>query len=226
SIINQKDIKESYQNKTNAQASNAVEILRTLVKSRYNPTQAFLNLNNINEDSIMINANIIAGFNTHLRKGSTRVGPVICKLIGEVCPEVQTITLDKNEITTLVQFSTLHTFAKHLVNLSIAENLIESYNDLRGIAGKEMKGLLELRLQGNPLEKSEKSIPTGGLRYQTNVRSHFPSLKVLDGITLPEEISFKIEAPSKDKLNLALSVKSSWIDTVDTAKTSKDFIEK
>lgn len=89
-------------------------------------------------------------------------------------PQVASVCLDNNGITSLAAFRNLPSLCPAVQNLSIAYNQIGAVSDLKGIAGV---GLRELRLSGNPVVTS----CTDKLKYHQDVKAIFPTLQNLDG---------------------------------------------
>ncbi|KAI8813711.1 hypothetical protein BJ742DRAFT_789285 [Cladochytrium replicatum] len=219
-----------------SQGSNTVQILRQFIQSRFDPTTNTLNLGSAQSDPFLLSNGISEGFVPNPRGRSSKIGPVVCKLIGEVCPMVQTLTLQSNVLESTSTFSTLSQFAPNLQNLSLEDNLLQSYNDLAPLNGASFKQLEHVRLIGNPLHKKELNILGGDVRYRANIRSLFPTLRFLDGEELLEEIAFALEggsasnAPSGAKSRemqmvfAGVKIRSGFVDSADTMATAEGFI--
>lgn len=70
------------------------------------------------------------GFNQDPKQ--TKFGSVLCKLISQQCPNVETISFAGNRIDSLFFFENLSTFLPNLKNLSFKDNNLRTYGDLQG----------------------------------------------------------------------------------------------
>jgi hypothetical protein len=87
-ILNGKTITMDYFNpqSMNQPKGSIVDLLTTLVTSRYNSQTKFLNLENIIEDPNFKSAGIPTGFSTDAI--GSRFGAALCRLIEDLCPNV------------------------------------------------------------------------------------------------------------------------------------------
>ncbi|KAJ3268057.1 nuclear mRNA export, poly(A)+RNA binding protein [Borealophlyctis nickersoniae] len=204
--------------RSNAPSVPIIPTLTTLIRSRYNPEIKFLNLDNISNDPIMMSAGV-TGFPSE----RSQFGAVICKLIFEICPEVESITFASNQLRTLAHFSTLPQRVPNVVNLSFKDNALETVRDIEPLSGRELTKLRELLMLGNPIRDRQMSSRGGDIRYKSLIKTIFPSIQVLDMEPVLEEIQFAVDATSVD---LGLKVKGGFVDSESTASTVQDFMDK
>lgn len=207
----------------NAPKMSAIEVLTQLLGTRYDAMNKFLNLEAMDMDPIVRNSGL-DGISKD--QESSKMGPVICKLIAEKCPDVQTISLARNRLRTTFPFATLWERLPNLVNLSLQDNMLSSYRELEPINGKEFKFLRELVLVGNPLQQQQCSKPGGELRYRSDIKKLFPSIQVLDSQKVLEEISFDIGESSVNRVELPLEVKQGFFDNDVTSGTAGSFLQR
>ncbi|KZS94226.1 NTF2-like protein [Sistotremastrum niveocremeum HHB9708] len=149
----------------------AVSDWKEFVQSRYNAGLQFLNLENMAQDEVLKKHKLSFRGN--------REGAVILKLASQLTPEVKTISLANNGLSTLQSFSLLNHYLPNLANLSLQNNRLSSFKDLDRIAGRLNKGSLlrELVLLDNPLRDGEgRSLAN----YKSEIKRRFPALEVLD----------------------------------------------
>ncbi|KAI8903499.1 hypothetical protein EDD86DRAFT_173650, partial [Gorgonomyces haynaldii] len=194
-----------------------VQFVTDLLKSRYNHETKFLNLQSIRTEPSYPKDFI--GFRAHSKH--SKFGPVLCKAIQELCPGVETISFEDNELVHLGHLSTLSQRVPNLVNLSLKNNKIHTLNDLQPINGKEFTHLRELLLVGNPLREKEIGKTGSDLTYKSNIKKMFPSLSLLDNEALVGEITFAIE----DDKKLPAQVKSGFFDNQETSNAVIPFLE-
>jgi hypothetical protein len=135
----------------------SVQALSQVIQERYQPQGRYLNLDGID--------------NSVFDKYS-RAGAVLCQLIGQICPDVETISFAQNNIKVLSCHSkqskgtrifvinycqslkSIETLAKtvpNLVNLSFKNNSIEKFSEISSFPGAKMTRLRELFFMGNPI---------------------------------------------------------------------------
>ncbi|KXS16788.1 hypothetical protein M427DRAFT_133866 [Gonapodya prolifera JEL478] len=182
-----------------------------------------------------------------------KVGGVLCKMIGEEFPGIQSIALNSNRLASLNSFRTLFQKAPSLVNLSLEQNNLNSLRDLEAIKNAPLR---ELRLRGNPVydrdaAKHVNHLNTMGMagsqttttskKFRENVLAMFPTLMILDDESIEEgpddgEITFG-GRPSSGASAAAVGVigpdsiwpipiKKGWVDSEGTAEVVEDFLSK
>ncbi|KAJ3308310.1 nuclear mRNA export, poly(A)+RNA binding protein [Boothiomyces sp. JEL0838] len=199
-----------------SKAKKVIEGLVNMVKSRYDPQSKFLNLNQISSDTNFVETGS-KGFTQDYK--TSKFGPILCKVIEENCPDVQTISFDSNGIKNLEHFSTLHQRIPNLLNISFRDNLLEGYKSLEGFKGSEFKYLRELILDGNPVKTKAVGTNTT-INYASRVKQLFPSIKMLDGEELLDDITFALDTKRK----LPAEVKVGFMDSPDTMATVHSFL--
>jgi nuclear RNA export factor len=177
--------------------SSFIPMLTTLIKSRYNADQKFLDLSAIGADTSFA-ASRCGGFKDNPKH--TKFGAVLCKLIQEHCADVQTISFADNSIQSLLFFATLSDRVPGVVNLSFQKNKLNSYKDLEHILGSKFTSLRELVLVDNPIKQKEMGKTGSDATYRANIKKLFPSAAMLDFEPLVEaEISkYTLPPVSKD----------------------------
>ncbi|KAJ3311808.1 nuclear mRNA export, poly(A)+RNA binding protein [Blyttiomyces sp. JEL0837] len=154
-----------------------------------------------------------------------KLGPVICKLIGQLFPDVLTVSFQTNRLSSLKPFQTLSQWCPLVQNLSFRDNLLQSYRDIEGLKGSDMTNLRELMLTGNPVREREVKRAGGEADYRNKIKQMFPSIQILDQQDYEEEISLPGIGTTAET-NFTEYEKGSFMDSVVTADTVQDFILK
>ncbi|KAJ3022417.1 nuclear mRNA export, poly(A)+RNA binding protein [Thoreauomyces humboldtii] len=211
--------KAAARNRSVAQVSASISIFRTLIEGRWNPTQKYLDLSNIISDPILKTARPGGiGFDT-----DSKIGGVICKMISELCPNVETINLSSNRLTTLQHFSDFRNFLPNVTALSFQDNDIKSLSDVEPLNGPDLEQLRELVLTGNPLQINAFAKPGAGVVYRSDIKKLFPSIELLDMEPVQGDITFGIDAMS---VELPFETQPGFMDSPETATTVRDFVQK
>ena len=114
----------------------------------------------------------------------------VAHIIKDNFPQVVTVSLDQNGLTSLHAFKNLSSLCPSIRNLSLANNAIASAQELEALSGLQLR---ELRLMGNPVLSTE-----GGdkLAFHGKIKAIFPSLTLLDGEEPKSlKIAFNIPVP-------------------------------
>ncbi|KAI8854091.1 hypothetical protein BC829DRAFT_242187 [Chytridium lagenaria] len=104
-----------------APSSGVIQTLSNILRNRYNPDVKFLNLESLGSDPMMLSDPALSGFGTDSLETS-KLGPVICKMIGQQFPDVLTISFKSNHLTSLRPFQTLPNHVPLIQNLSFHDN--------------------------------------------------------------------------------------------------------
>ncbi|KAJ3055798.1 nuclear mRNA export, poly(A)+RNA binding protein [Rhizophlyctis rosea] len=198
-------------------ATPIIPLLTSLVQSRYNQAAKFLNLESIHNDPNVVNS----GIRTFEER--TQFGAVICKIIHQHCPGVESISFASNRLRTLSHFESLHQQLPGLTALSFKDNQLNSLRDIEPISGKDFPNLRELLMTGNPFRERDVKRPGGDIKYRSDMKKLFPSIQVLDLEPILEDIQFGVDTMAMD---LGLSVCGGFVDSEETAKTVQDFLQK
>ncbi|XP_073247755.1 nuclear RNA export factor 1-like isoform X1 [Porites lutea] len=171
---------------------NTKEVLKQCLGERYDATSKILNLSDLYHDEVL-NLNNVQGILSKYPLASA-----IVRLIGENCPEVQSLDISSNRLRNLDGFKDLGNQASSLKHLKICNNQLRTVEELDKI--KSLNQLVSLELDGNPLCDVFQS---KGNSYINSVRSRFPKVTSLDGHELPAPIGFDLPSeqvlpPSKD----------------------------
>lgn len=189
-------------------SESAIDVLRKLIQTRWDPVTKLLDLANLAQDKILK----AAGISPPGQKGApVKTAGAIWKLCQEICPDVRSISLADNHLQTLqpMSMSILVATFPELANLSLARNRLSSFTELNSLSPTTggvpidtqtpKQGFVQLReliLTGNPLRsKAEKDGPMGLQSYLFEVYRRFPSLEVLDGEAIDPNVKanlFKI----------------------------------
>ncbi|KAI8824382.1 uncharacterized protein EV422DRAFT_519926 [Fimicolochytrium jonesii] len=195
----------------------AIEAFRTILRNRYQPEQKYLDLSNMMQDPLLANERI-RGF-----EPESKMGGVICKMIGECCPDVETLSLASNRLTTLSHFSILPTYAPNLTALSFQDNQLRSLRDIEPLRGSEFRQLRELLLSGNPIRDIALQKPGGDVVYRGDIQKLFPTIEILDMEPVGAEITFGVDTMA---VELPLQSRTGFVDSPGTAALVNDFVQK
>jgi hypothetical protein len=109
-----------------------------------------------------------------------------------------------------------------LENISFKGNKIAKFGDIDTMMGMRFHALKELILDGNPLLKLEAKKAGGEINFKSKIKSLFPSLKLLDGEILMDEIEFGV----KTVIELPVKTKAGFSDISDTLNTAHGFLQR
>lgn len=189
--------------------------MRSIIYSRYDKDKNYLNLDSIVDESVF-RANDIRKIDY-----PSRIGAVLCKLIGEICPDVATISMASNYISNLSALSTLSRWAPCVSALSFKDNKLSSYSSIEGIGGKDFSNLREVLFIGNYVREKNESKLTTMFAYKSNIKRIFPTVQVIDMEPVIEEISFDLGTKeSQDEI----PVRPGLIDSAETAQIVQTFL--
>ncbi|KAI9366015.1 hypothetical protein DFJ73DRAFT_806682 [Zopfochytrium polystomum] len=202
----------------------AIPTLTSIIQSRYNAVSKFLNLDNLDADPAMASHPALSGFGGNVLETS-KIGPVLCKLIGQICPDVLTISLQSNRLTSLRPFQTLSQYCLLLQNLSFRDNQIQSFREIEPLKGNELKNLREIMFTGNPVRDRETRRTGGEAAYRSKIKQMFPTIQILDQADFEDEIAIPSVEDNTVK-ELQDTEKDSFLDSPVTADMIQDFIPK
>ncbi|KAF8501233.1 hypothetical protein BU17DRAFT_78428 [Hysterangium stoloniferum] len=155
--------------------SETISVWKDFVQKRWNPQAQFLNLEYIRKDEVL----------RPVRRESspltTKEISVLFKLASQLQPEVQSLSLANNELTSTNTIHSLHHYLPGVRNLSLANNKIWLWKELDYISARKGKclHLKELVLNGNPMREHEMTSAKME-RYKSEVLRRFPTLELLD----------------------------------------------
>mgnify|MGYP002713394476 FL=1 len=158
--------------------TSVVDTLRRFLTSRWDASLNLLNMDHLQQDPILSEANILPpGV-----KGSHRdLGTALWKLSAEMFPNLTTLSFAGNTLTTLQPLSMLGQYLPKLANLSLERNELRWARDLDVLTTKRhgLHELQELVLLGNPIQQTAME---GGNEegYRRDVLAKFPTLRILD----------------------------------------------
>ena len=158
--------------------TNVVETLRRFLTSRWNASMNLLNLENMQQDAILSEANIVPPG----APGAHRdLGTALWKLSADMFPTLSTLSLAGNAWTNLQPLALLGQYIPKLANLSLERNDLRWVRDLDVLVTKRhgLHALQELVLLGNPLQQN--AVEGGNEEgYRRDVLVKFPDLRILD----------------------------------------------
>lgn len=164
------------------------QILKECLSKRYDVATKALNLSDMFHDEVLNASNVQCILSRHSMASG------IVRLIGENCPEVQSLDLSNNRLRSLDGFKDLAKHTSNLKHLKISNNQLRSVEDLDKI--KMLSQLVTIELDGNPLcdifQDKESTV------YINAIRSRFSKVNSLDGHELPPPIGFDL--PSEESL--------------------------
>ena len=158
--------------------TNVVQTLRTFLQQRFDPAAGLLNLENMQQDALLADANIKPPGAPGAHKD---LGTAMWKLSGEMFPTLTTLSLAGNALSSLQPLATLGQYLPKLANLSLERNELRWVRDLDVLASKRhgLHALQELLLVGNPMQQN--AVDAGNDDgYRRDVLAKFPSLRILD----------------------------------------------
>ncbi len=208
-----------------------IQVLQQVLQSRYNAQAKYLNMDAFDKDPLLVQHRI-DGLSSYSGHAPSKIGAVICKLIGDMFPEVESISFANNNLKSLMTLETLPQRVPNLINLSFQNNNIQSYRDVDCMNGKDFVRLRELLFKGNPIAESNigSSGPVrvgGELRYRNDIKKIFPTIQILDQQPFVDDIKFDIELPSANApVQLPLAIGKSFYDSQITLGTANDFVQK
>lgn len=180
-----------------------IEALRIFLRSRWSEEQKFINLENIDADPTL-KAQGIRG--PGHAAASSNVGPAIMKLVSEMFPAVESMSLASNHLRNVSPISTVAQYIPQLKNLSLQNNNLLFYSNLEALSGKtKLKELKELILLGNPLRENEIKKTGDDVAYRSEITRRFPHLKMLDMAPVAQSIQFDVQSAPKVKPSLPIS---------------------
>ncbi|KAI8332825.1 hypothetical protein BC941DRAFT_435432 [Chlamydoabsidia padenii] len=204
------------------QKETTMDILRTFLKSRWNGSMGYLNLESMHTDPYLKKKGIRApGSNG----ASAVVGPAMMKLAGEMFQnDVLTLSFANNRLHNVQSISTLAQYLPLVQNISFQGNQIKNYEGLEALSGTgKLPHLRELIMAGNPLVESECKKYGHARGYLRNMVKRFPTLALLDGqpVALSEEEAQAIQKTGKV---LPLDTKHNFFDSEQTQVAAMTFL--
>lgn len=171
----------------NASKDGTIDTLKQFLATRFAVESKMLDLSRIAEDPILSNFGIVANTST-----SSKLFLALMKLLTDEKLDVISVTLEGNKLRDVTGITTLAQSFPKLRNLSLANNEIKRYKDLDAWSAKnKLADLQELILTGNPVREDEVA-KNREIEYRSEITKRFPSLKLLDGQTIAQGISFDI----------------------------------
>ncbi|KAI0749554.1 NTF2-like protein [Daedaleopsis nitida] len=156
-----------------------IELWKEWVTRRWNAEAKFLNLERMASDEFL-KKNRMTLPTSEARDG--KEAQVIFKIASKLRPEVETISLAHNGLTSGRILTTLPHYLPALKNLSLEGNRLNGWKEVDYISGRRgrLEHLRELILTDNPIRELEYK-NNRAERYKSEVVRRFPTLEILDG---------------------------------------------
>uniref|UniRef100_A0A803KBJ7 Uncharacterized protein n=1 Tax=Xenopus tropicalis TaxID=8364 RepID=A0A803KBJ7_XENTR len=142
--------------------------IQACLQKRYDDRTASLDLSNLSIDPELQSTNKCLCLN------QASDAELILQLIAEHFPQLLSLDLSYNNLSSLTDFSGLSALAPQLQSMNLSYNQICQAQEINVLHKLELK---ELWLEGNPFLASLESTST----YYRIVMNHFPSVQILDG---------------------------------------------
>ncbi|KAI0768083.1 NTF2-like protein [Trametes elegans] len=155
-----------------------IDLWKEWVSRRWNPEAKFLNLERLNEDDFLKRHRLLSP----ALPEAIKEAQVVFKIASKLKPEVETISLAHNGLSSGRMMSPMAHYLPKLANLSLEGNRLGNWKEVDYISGKRMKltELRELVLIGNPMRELEYK-NNRAQQYKSEIARRFPSLEILDG---------------------------------------------
>ncbi|CCJ30154.1 unnamed protein product [Pneumocystis jirovecii] len=207
-----------------ASKESTMNILRRFLSSRYSHETKMLDLSSVHSDPALVEAGMFSSTATSLK-----MFPALMKIAEREFPNVISVNLSSNKISSLFNISILAQIYPNLKNLNLADNLLKHYKDLDVWSHKnKFPNLQELILIGNGVRENE--VKKGNeVNYRSEITRRFPNLKLLDMVPVTQAIEFDIKDSAIDnsgKVALLERICSSFFDSDLTRNTVMSFLEK
>ncbi|GAA5926245.1 hypothetical protein JCM3775_000967 [Rhodotorula graminis] len=181
-----------------APTQSTIDTLRLFLLSRYSNEAQLLNLENMAADPILKQHKLLAPGQPG---APTNMAPAMWKLSKELFPNIVSLSLANNDLTSLLPLSPwlLTSNLPNIENVSFAGNGIKAFRDMdpfSPLVGKERKdkqpkgwrNLKELVLTGNPVVASGGQPDT----YAKEMARRFATLRTLDQQPIDPSIAFAV----------------------------------
>ncbi|EMR10773.1 hypothetical protein PNEG_00921 [Pneumocystis murina B123] len=201
-----------------------INILLEFLSSKYIHETKTLDLSSMHSNPILVNAGMFSSV-----LASIKTFPALMKIAKREFPNVITVNLSSNKITSLINVSSLAQTYPNLKNLNLANNLLKYYKDFDIWSHKDkLPNLQELILIGNEIRENE--IKKGNeIIYRSEIIKRFPNLKLLDMVPVAQTIQFDIKDSSINnfgKTILPKKICGSFFESDLTKNTVMAFLEK
>ncbi|QSL64631.1 hypothetical protein MERGE_001932 [Pneumocystis wakefieldiae] len=201
-----------------------INILLQFLSNKYIHETKTLDLSSMHSNPILVNGGMFSSV-----LSSIKTFPALMKIAKREFPNVISVNLSSNKITSLINISTLAQTYPNLKNLNLANNLLKYYKDLDVWSHKDkLPNLQELILIGNEIRENE--IKKGNeINYRSEIIKRFPNLKMLDMVPVTQTIQFDIKDSSINdfgKTILPKKICGSFFESDLIKNTVMAFLEK
>lgn len=183
------------------ETQNTVQTLQAFLDHRYNPQARLLDLTNIRNDPILVANNLYA-----TPSAESKVFPALMKIAADRFKDIESMSLDENDINDVSSVNELAISFPNLLNLSLQRNKLVSAHGLQRWRRKFLR-LRELLLFGNPISDNPKEMK--------DVISFFPRLQSLNGVVVRSEA---------DVLRLPIPVQQTFFETPEIQNLVQNFL--
>lgn len=156
-----------------AQASSALDFLKSFLHRRYNAQAKLLDLTNIASDQELQRNGAFSSISVQ-----SKMFPALMKLASLEKFDVESVNLSENSLEDLSAITTLAQTYPHLKNLALTNNKISKLRSFE-IWKNKFKHLRELIVVNNPV--------TTDPSYKNEISKIFPRLVILDGVVIRDE---------------------------------------
>lgn len=209
---------------TPATKESTINILLEFLSSRYTRETKMLDLSSMQSSPILVNGGMFSSILTSLK-----MFPALMKIAKREFPNVISVSLSSNKLSSLINVSTLAQVYPNLKNLNLADNLLKNYKDLDIWSHKDkFPDLQELILIGNEIRENE--VKKGNeVNYRSEITRRFPNLKLLDMVPVTQAIQFDVKdslVNNSGKIVLPKNISNNFFESDLTRNTVMRFLEK
>eukprot|EP00730_Choanoeca_flexa_P007715 TRINITY_DN12381_c0_g1_i1.p2 TRINITY_DN12381_c0_g1~~TRINITY_DN12381_c0_g1_i1.p2 ORF type:complete len:626 (+),score=119.83 TRINITY_DN12381_c0_g1_i1:55-1878(+) len=168
-----------------ASKSAGIQIPPAVLSPRYNVDAKFMNLSALLQDPLMAQFQTPGGLSNHAMANA------IIDVIKKNCPDLITLDLSNNDITNLSAWRKLGSVAGNLINLSLENNKINSFEELNHL--RSCRTVQTLMLGGNPALNTLNDRVT----YEKRILKHLKGVQSLDGVPVSSPAPTGSVGPNK-----------------------------
>ncbi|KAF8946396.1 nuclear mRNA export, poly(A)+RNA binding protein [Haplosporangium gracile] len=199
-----------------------IETVRAYIQSCHN--DGFLKMERMAADPILLQGRAAPPGQIPNRRDT---GTLFFKTAAELFPDVITISLAHNNMSSLQSISSITQYFPNLQNLSLKGNKISSFDELRYLCGDGQLPLLKaLILEDNPVRNNDVQAHGNDVHYRGKVAELFKSISVLDGTNV-FKISFGVNLDNipLDKVALPVPIRGNYFGDPETHATVLEFLK-
>lgn len=198
-----------------------IETVRAYIHSCHH--NGFLKMERMAADPILLQGRVAPpGQNS----GRHDTGPLFFKTAAQHYPDVITISLAHNGLSSLQSISSLNQYFPNLQNLSLKGNNISSFDELWHICGDDkLPFLKELILEDNPVRDKDVQAHRNDADYRSKVTELVKSITLLDNLNV-FRISFGVNLDNipLGKVAHPVPIRGNYFGEPDTHATVLEFL--